>query len=47
VSDGREDGIISVASVATDAAAIDDAQLDATTGNNTTFMVILSDLKIV
>jgi hypothetical protein len=47
VSDGREDGTISAASVATDAVAIDDAQLDATIGNNTTFMVILSDLKIV
>jgi hypothetical protein len=50
VSDGREDGTISVASVTTDAAnavAIDDAQLDAATGNNTIFMVILSDLKIV
>jgi hypothetical protein len=49
-SDGREDGTISSASVTTDAAdavATDDAQLDATTGNNTTFMVILSDLKIV
>jgi hypothetical protein len=42
VSDGREDGTISAASVATD-----DAQLDAATGNNTTFMVILSDLKII
>jgi hypothetical protein len=48
--DGREDVTVSAASVATDAAdavAIDDAQLDAATGNNTTFMVILSDLKIV
>jgi hypothetical protein len=45
--DGREDGTISVANVAIDAVATDDAQLDATTGNNTTFMVILSDLKIV
>jgi hypothetical protein len=50
VPDGREDGIISAASVATDAAdavAIDDAQLDAATGNNTTFVVILLDLKVV
>jgi hypothetical protein len=50
VSHGREDGTISAASVATDvedAVATDDAQLDAATGNNTTFMVILSDLKIV
>jgi hypothetical protein len=49
-SDGREDGTISAASVVTDAAdvvATDDAQLDAATGNNTPFMVILSDLKIV
>jgi hypothetical protein len=45
VSDGREDGTILAASVTTD--ATDDAQLDAATGNNTTFMVILSDLKIV
>jgi hypothetical protein len=48
--EGREDGTISAASVTTDAAdtfAIDDAQLDAAIGNNTTFMVILSDLKIV
>jgi hypothetical protein len=48
--EGREDGTISVASVATDAAdtfVIDDAQLDAAIGNNTTFMVILSDLKII
>jgi hypothetical protein len=50
VSDGREDGTILAASVATnaaDAVTTDDAQLDAATGNNTTFMVILSDLKIV
>jgi hypothetical protein len=50
VSDGREDHTISVASVTTDAAdavTTDDAQLDAAIGNNTTFMVILSDLKIV
>jgi hypothetical protein len=50
VSDGREDGTISVASVTIDAADVvitDDAQLDAATSNNTTFMVILSDLKIV
>jgi hypothetical protein len=50
VPDGREDGTISAASVATDAAdavATDDAPLDAATGNNTTFMVILSDFKIV
>jgi hypothetical protein len=33
--------------VSQDAVATDDAQLDATTGNNTTFMVILLDLKIV
>jgi hypothetical protein len=47
VPDGREDGTISAASVATDAVATDDAPLDAATGNNTTFMVILSDFKIV
>jgi hypothetical protein len=50
VSDGREASTISVASVTIDAAdvvVIDDAQLDAATSNNTTFMVILSDLKIV
>jgi hypothetical protein len=50
VSDGREDVTILVASGttdATDAVATNDAQLDVATGNNTTFMVILSDLKIV
>jgi hypothetical protein len=50
VSDGREDGTILASSVTTDVAdvvTIDDAQLDAATGNNTIFMVILSDLKIV
>jgi hypothetical protein len=49
-SDGRDDGTISAASVTIDAAhavTIDDAQLDTATGNNTTFVVILSDLKIV
>jgi hypothetical protein len=46
----EEDGTISAASVATDAAdaiATDNAQLDAAIGNNTTFMIILSDLKII
>jgi hypothetical protein len=50
VSDGREDGTISATSVATDAidaVATDDAQLDTAIGNNTIFMVILSDLKII